>query len=107
MTINDGEIHKRLLRIAKDRNIIVIENESITSLKGFYLQSMNDIKIIFLNMKLIRDVSELNFILAHELGHVELHTLHTQKGNQSEIEKEADEYAINLIREIGKDSLIF
>lgn len=102
-------IYKELLEIADRKGIVIIDDMlKSPKLKGLYIQN-GELEFISLNPSLKDDLEYRNFVLAHELGHQELHK---GKINQSlyfnnedinyrnKLEDEADNYADTLINKI-------
>lgn len=101
-------IYKELLEIADRKGIVIIEYDFKSTIKGLYVQN-GELEFISLNPSLKDDLEYRNFVLAHELGHQELHK---GKINQSlyfnnedinyrnKLEDEADKYADTLINRI-------
>lgn len=66
-------IYKELLNIADDRGIIVFDDMLETKdIEGFYINN-GSLEFISLNVNLKDNPKRRNFVLAHELGHLELH----------------------------------
>ncbi len=101
-------IYKELLEIADKRGILVIDDmlKSI-KLKGLYIQN-GELESISLNPSLKDDLEYRNFVLAHELGHQELHKgkidqslyFNGDISYRDKLEDEADNYAYTLINMI-------
>ena len=92
-------IYKELLNLAEQRNITIFDDLlGGENLNGLYTDYQGT-EFIALNKRLVHDPIKRNFVLAHELGHSELHR---GKGDMiqqhsKEIESQADMYADNLI----------
>lgn len=101
-------IYQELLNIADARGVEIIEYDFKSTIKGLYIQT-EGVELISLSPSLKDDLEYRNFVLAHELGHQELHK---GKINQSlyfnnkdyldELEEEANSYANKLIQDIRK-----
>lgn len=97
-------IYRILIDRANNKGIEVVDRYFNSSIKGLYGQD-GDIKVIALKVGLAP--VERNFVLAHELGH---HELHQGKINNdlyfndsdylNKLEDEANNYADTLIKEI-------
>lgn len=103
----DNLIYNELLNIAVDEGIeIVHKTFRSVGMSGLYVQN-GDIKVIFLDEKLSKDIKKKNFVIAHEIGH---HKLHQGQINEKlyfndvdyrdKFELEADNYAGELINKI-------
>lgn len=84
-------------RIASDMGIVIFKHDGFTNLLGLYTYHWNT-RMIILNDKLTSPL--LDMVLAHEIGHDQLHRALAKKGNKLQefslfMEKDITEYEAN------------